>query len=778
MFDRTRGVLSANAAVKAYDRGDLEKARRKIDEAQRHFAAEPESAMRNRDLGRLHQLTGQVDMRGGRAEEALRSFALAEEFLEKDPSNVRQYGEAMHDIALYLADMGIFPIARLYIEKAANAVGHLPAYADQIRRVTQDLADYGVERTVSPARIETLRQTLLAARGSADRAMHSFNLGAALLEAENEDRDEAFALIKHAVDYYAFRDREMFLQALSVLGDSRQRGRTFPEWFDAASARGLELARETRNPVTIAEAELYRAAYLLSRGDQAGALEHALVSITRNNENSIRTQSSMLRVFNNMGGEAAREVALQVACARNDAGLAAELMESARLQVLPVGAGSAEGYRGTSAAGVLTTFGATKVSPMRPITVDGVSHLAPRYTADVVGDPLEFRDFVRKVGGDGAWWWGAWAFNERIYWCAVGEDDAACGFLDAADDTELGEAFALLLATSLVNDKATTADVLNGPLCSSYREEEALSTTLGHRLIPPILRSELRRRARGDNPLQLVLSGTLFAIVPTTLLGIDPVSSDRYPARLIDAAVLRIAPPAALVDHVDRHPAYPADQLPVSVACVDPRGDLKHSRRVPPGTDVLLAHPKAGLPGSGDFVRLTERATPQALTKALRQLGPSHPSLFYYSGHASGDGDAESGLALQGQIVTADLIFTTVDDGPVVPFPARALLAACSSSGAGGAGAGEWFGLAAAILWAGARQIIATNWRVWDTPFTGRFDLDLAKALRDPGDAAAALRAVQLKWLQRWRAALPDANRSELPLPVIWASYICTGVRW
>jgi hypothetical protein len=305
--------------------------------------------------------------------------------------------------------------------------------------------------------------------------------------------------------------------------------------------------------------------------------------------------------------------------------------------------------------------------------------------------------------------------------------------------------------------------VLNGPLCRSYREEEALSITLGHRLIPPILRAELRRRAGGDNPLQLVLSGTLFAIVPTALLGIDPVSPDRYPARLIDAAVLRIAPPAALVDHVDRHPTYPVGELPISVACVDPRGDLVHSRRVPPGVEALLAHPEA---------------TPQALAKALRQLGPSHPSLFYYSGHASGEGDAESGLALQGQIVTADLIFTAAGNGPVLPFPARALLAACSSSGAGGAGAGEWFGLAAAILWAGARQVVATNWRVWDTPFTSRFDLDLAKAMRDPGDAAAALRAVQLKWLQRWRAAPPDADRGESPLPVIWSSYICTGTRW
>ncbi|MBQ1019798.1 CHAT domain-containing protein [Micromonospora sp. D93] len=762
MFDRARGILSANAALKAYHRGDFDTALRKIRASEPLFATEPDARQRDRDLGRLHQLAGQVYMQRGSVEEALRSFARAEEHLEKDPRNVRHYGEAMHDIAIYFADLGIGSVAEIYIEKAAKAVGHLPGYVDQIRRVREDLAERG-QRRMSAASIEGFRHDLESARTDADRALHSYNLGAALLEVDGADQHEAFTHIRLAVNYYATRDREKFLTTLSILTDSRHRSRSFPAWLDSASQHGLRVARETANPRHVANAELGRAAFLLSCGNLDDALTHALAAVARNNEISARTEASALRLFSNMGGEAAREVALQIACARHDTALAAELMESARLQVLPTGGPTAERYRGMSPAGLLTTLGTTRVSRMRPIAVDGFSHLASLYAEDVAGTPLSFDDYVRQVGGEDAWWWGAWGFNERIYWCVRGGGEAACGFLDAANGTELGDAFETLMNASLVNDDATAADVLNGPLSSSYHAEETLSTLLGHHLIPPILRAELLRRVGTGNPLQLVLCGTLFAVLPTTLLGIETQSPDRHPARLIDAAVPRVAPPAALMDYVDRHPTFPVDELPLSVACVDPRGDLQFSRLVPPGTEIALTHPGA---------------TPQALAIALRRLGPSHPSLFYYSGHASGDGDVESGLALQGSLVTADLIFTSAGDDPALPFPSRVMLAACASSGAGGGGAGEWFGLSSAILWAGARQVVATNWRVWDTPFTSRFDLDLADALRRPEDAATALRAVQLKWLHRWRSTPQGADPGESPLPVIWASYICMGARW
>jgi hypothetical protein len=343
-----------------------------------------------------------------------------------------------------------------------------------------------------------------------------------------------------------------------------------------------------------------------------------------------------------------------------------------------------------------------------------------------------------------------------------------------ADDTEAGRAFEELLAASPVNHEATREDVLTGPLCASYRHEESVCVVLGMHIIPAALRRELASRARSREPLSLVLSGTLFAILPVPLLGIEPLDVDRYPARLVEAAVLRLAPPAALVEHVDRHPLYAIDVMPVGVACVDPTGDLRHARTIPAGTQVALTSGNARTDGASR----TAPAAARHLAAELRALGSSHPSLFYYSGHAGGDGDTESGLVLADGILTAGHVFTDHAGSPAVPFPVRALLAACSSSGAGGAGAGEWFGLSAAVLWAGARQVVATNWKVWDTPFTSRFDQALVQALRQPADAAASLRAVQLDHLHRWRAAPTGRPLSDQPLPVTWAAYACIGTFW
>jgi CHAT domain len=92
------------------------------------------------------------------------------------------------------------------------------------------------------------------------------------------------------------------------------------------------------------------------------------------------------------------------------------------------------------------------------------------------------------------------------------------------------------------------------------------------------------------------------------------------------------------------------------------------------------------------------------------------------------------------------------------------------------------------MLWAGARQVIATNWRIWDTVFTSRFDLLLAHALRSSHDVAASLRELQVEYLDDWRRSnhdfgehrmegLPGGSAS-LPLPMIWGAYCCIGVLW
>jgi hypothetical protein len=91
------------------------------------------------------------------------------------------------------------------------------------------------------------------------------------------------------------------------------------------------------------------------------------------------------------------------------------------------------------------------------------------------------------------------------------------------------------------------------------------------------------------------------------------------------------------------------------------------------------------------------------------------------------------------------------------------------------------------VLWKGARQVLATNWPIWDTLFTSEFDLDLVRRLQRHGDAAAALREVQLEALEAWRESLHDFTGyagEDMSLedfsrlfPLIWAAYSCVGVR-
>ncbi|WP_306214874.1 CHAT domain-containing protein [Actinoplanes sp. RD1] len=509
-----------------------------------------------------------------------------------------------------------------------------------------------------------------------------------------DDLDRA----RQAADYFATRDVARFVASLAMLGDPRRRGERFPRWCDDASARAVAAAAGTGDPRLCADAHLHRAGYLLGAGDLAGARDHALRAVA----------------WSGGRGEAAREIALVAACRHGDAALAAELIEGARAQVLPA---------------------ARRPAPPRPIMVDGVSRLAPLHAS--AGAPLELRELADRTGGPGAWWWGAWAFNDRIYWSVHADGVADCGLLETGDDTELGRLLGQLSDTSE----------------TSYRTEEALAAEIGRLLVPPVLLRALRSRSRRTDPLSLVLSGTLFAVLPVASLGAEPVSPDRFPARLIEAAVLRLGPPAVLADHVATHPTFPAPELTVSLACVDPTGDLPHARRVPADAAEVLGGPDA------------PPATEEALREALTRLGPSHPSMFYYAGHA-GVG-LDSGLQLRSGELTAGRLGTDP-----CPFPARALLAACTTAGDTGAGAGEWAALAAAVLWSGARQVIATNWPVPDTGFTAAFTTALAEALRHTTDAAAALRTVQLDALARWRAGAREAH------PLTWSAYAAHGARW
>jgi CHAT domain-containing protein len=111
-----------------------------------------------------------------------------------------------------------------------------------------------------------------------------------------------------------------------------------------------------------------------------------------------------------------------------------------------------------------------------------------------------------------------------------------------------------------------------------------------------------------------------------------------------------------------------------------------------------------------------------------------------------------------------------------LPIPSHVLLSACSSSGATGAGAGEWLGLGGSLLRGGALQVIATSWPILDSAFTARFELGILKRMCADGDPAAALRQSQLDALSEWHShTWRPSETVNAALPWIWAAFQVIG---
>jgi len=283
--------------------------------------------------------------------------------------------------------------------------------------------------------------------------------------------------------------------------------------------------------------------------------------------------------------------------------------------------------------------------------------------------------------------------------------------------------------------------------------------------------------------VSLVLSGAVFSALPVPIIALPDAGSEST-MRLIETCLPRYAPPAALVDHVKQSSRPSVNRrLKVAIACCDPLGDLEFARTRPDQCETCLGSDQQR---TGRW--LTDGVTnPQNVVASLRRIGPTSPAIFYYSGHGElgvAGSDSDSGLVLAGAILDAATLFSHDANGrPSVPMPARVILAACQSAGTEGSGAGEWFGFSAAALWAGAMQVVATNWPVRDTSFTSWFDHALAAKMCAIPDAAIALREVQLECLRYWRRGTSVSLESDKgtlldpePRPIVWAAYCCIGV--
>jgi CHAT domain-containing protein len=268
--------------------------------------------------------------------------------------------------------------------------------------------------------------------------------------------------------------------------------------------------------------------------------------------------------------------------------------------------------------------------------------------------------------------------------------------------------------------------------------------------------------------------------VPFACLGLD---DGRVPRRVIEAAVIHLAPSTALLDVVARRVQRKVGPpWPLLVVIADPTEDLPGAAKVV--RDLTELAPRIVLRGRA--------ATPSALTGALTGISPGAPGLVVYAGHAASAEPGQAYLLLaseDGQSSTslsARELLSGIpgEPGYRYPLPSRVLLAACATAGAEAAGpAGEWLGLAPATLWAGASVVVATSWPILDEGLTPELTARVAAMLATAADPARALRAIQLDMLGHWQAgeATNRACGDQTPAstkasPIHWAPYVVVGI--
>lgn len=785
--ERVRAVLLLNKALNAAEKGSYEDACQLLDRGIELLKRCRQERQTYLDLAKAYQAGGQMRLEHGDLETGLEWYVRAEDLYSSYISETEDYGRCLHDMAMVFHDLNLNDVALKYAERALAVLERFgePYVTDLPRMIRQLARDRTETRKWDDKEYLELLQAWRTAKPGPFQAKAGHDFASYLIQSE---QGAAHLAEIHASLHDALRwtlvnnDVENALAVLSAFVDMYWMRITLPSWAIQATYEVLNLAQRRGSLGDRAEARTVYALALHAEGRMSEAIGEVLNAAAMHDTHLFTTESSALRMLSSVSRDAAREIAVDLAVKVNDAALVIELLESTRLQVLPIVTRDTKPHTRTgeykSIAGNLLGVASSALTPPRPISAGGASRLAHRYPPNWVGPPIPIEETIEAIGGVDACWWGAWAFNGRIYWAYMERGVPTCGVIDLAA-TDLGELLMTAIRHSLLDSGATPSTVLTGPWCRTSRAEADLSAALGDHVIPPPLRARLER-ATTDDPMSLVIAGNLFGLLPMPLLAAGPATGRADRKRLVELAVIRIAPPAVLVEWTRQNPQYPIDLRPIVVACVDPQNNLANAGRVPHGAMTVLS----GTGSSG------QTATREALIAALQSSPRSAPGVFYFSGHGSHEGlggDLEDGLALHDGVLTARDVFTVDQDGrPMIPFPDRVLLSACELAGSRGAGAGEWLGLTAAMLWAGARQVISTHWSIWDTPFTAGFDLELAQNLRRAADPAVTLRKLQMEHLDMWRLSSHDLSYRHLDgipsrfektaFPMIWAAYCCVGI--
>lgn len=761
------------------DGSPAEACRRHYDDAREHYLREDftgsealvaeirrklgagRNAEERRLLSLAHELTARIQLDLGRAQPALEAFVRAEAAAGQDDENRPLLGRIQFQIAGWYSELDLFDEAKRYLDRARENVGD-SEYAPHMRVADRHwVEDDGLEWTVRAARLRADLATAnreLDAATSDDRTRDvdqidaktrdilalEYELAAVVIDngTDEEAEDSLLRMVSMGVAL-ADTDAESFLDYTEPLTILRDRpGIDFTYCLESLVDTANQVAGRTGSPEQRANAAFIATLLAYQQGDLRAARESALKSVVLTELSLLENHSVLVRKLRGQVLADRREFALAISVERADAETAAELLEGQRLQALPaaLGAVAALGERYGPHGSVLGSKAV--LGELADVSVGGSSRLAA-LRAPAAGRPVALEAVIEAVGGPAAWWWGSWISRWWLHWAVRSPGGTwTCGSYRLQDgDIEAIDRF----ERAYVDTEAAAISAY----CLHPATETELAWSLGSWLVPPVLRSAL---LAAKTPVSLVVAGNLASVLALPAL----VLEENRGTRLVEFADIRTQPPATLVTQVQRRPVPGAGHWPPLISCVNPTGDLKYAAHADLTTGTVL-----------------NQATADDLRDALAKIEPQQPGIFFYSGHVSPGkvpGGLEMALVLDGLEWLTAAEWFGVTERPQLPAPSRALFSACDSSGAAGAGGGEWLGFGAALLSAGARQVVGTAWPIPDRPYTAWFERRLLERMQHEEDVAAALSALQREAARRWRSGDAEA------WPMIWASYQSIGV--
>jgi hypothetical protein len=558
-----------------------------------------------------------------------------------------------------------------------------------------------------------------------------------------------------------------------------------------------------RRPLAAAGARRILARIEEAEGEHALAVAHAMAALAAVQWARYALPSTSWRNRWSSHHQETFALALQLVSAHGDTALVAQLLELARGQVLldtrdperdlqqlkllnMLDAALAPPMIGQQPTAAATNGSAAwRLDPARqppPVRAGG-----PLRVPYAESSPIDLELELASLAGR-CWYWAGITVGDAYIWAVRSpEGDWWHGRASIAVGTAARRAYDDLLAAlplSLPGEEepARRARLRRSPLARTSitsteqpRAELDLLTRVADAFLPAPLVEGLRC-ADGDHPTQLVVAlSTMLAIMPVAGLPI-PGAGD---VRVVECAVVSHAPAwqGIAAGRRARGATASAREWPIRLAVLAPDGAPEF---VDPASPSALVAPQ------GTQRTAVGPLSKRQLLELMEQLAADPDWVWFVAGHVVNPPGAPAAGGLRLRDREGSYEFLTSRDlagvnphQPATRVPRRVALAGCesfgldtepfSSPGVDHTPVGEWLGLAAGMLFAGAHHVLGTLYPIPAGRQARRLDQATAATLTRHHDPAAGLREVQLGELRRWR----EGHSGH---PMVWQGYAYVGL--